>query len=158
MLRFTRATQRTRLLLVVVVAFTLLFICGVADDNDWGAVTRPAPATAPEERAGEAANKGGALSSAAAARSDSPLLEQRAVLDGRRLAVLSRGGSDDSSAAAASVAAVGMVHPEVVEGAAVWQGQAVTVVGLLGLTVFAVIVAVVGRKLYRSRRERRNGE
>uniref|UniRef100_A0A131YW44 Uncharacterized protein n=1 Tax=Rhipicephalus appendiculatus TaxID=34631 RepID=A0A131YW44_RHIAP len=43
------------------------------------------------------------------------------------------------------------------QSAAVWQGQAVTVVGLLGLTVFAVIVAVVGRKLYRSRRERRNG-
>lgn len=64
------------------------------------------------------------------------------------------------SSAAVVVAAVGMVHQEVVQqrqGAAVWQGQAVTVVGLVGLTVFAVIVAVVGRKLYRSRRDRRNG-
>ncbi|KAL3184785.1 hypothetical protein MRX96_005885 [Rhipicephalus microplus] len=38
--RFVRATQRTRLLLVVVVAFTVLFICGVAEDNDRRAAVR----------------------------------------------------------------------------------------------------------------------
>lgn len=42
--------------------------------------------------------------------------------------------------------------------AAAWQSQALTVVGLLGLAVFAAIVAVVGRKLYRSRRDQRSGQ
>lgn len=57
-----------------------------------------------------------------------------------------------------SRAAVGMVHGERQEDAAAWQGQALTVVGLLGLTVFAVIVGVVGRKLYRSRRDKGTGQ
>ncbi|XP_037507991.1 uncharacterized protein LOC119383763 isoform X1 [Rhipicephalus sanguineus] len=145
--RFMRATQRTRLLLVVVVAFTVLFICGVAEDNDRRAAVRSTLATG-----GEASVAGDALSVATAAAEDLRPSVTEVVHGG---AALVRG---DSSA---SVAAIGMVHQqesvEQRQSAAVWQGQAVTVVGLLGLTVFAVIVAVVGRKLYRSRRERRNG-
>lgn len=149
MSRFPRATRRTRLLLGVVVAFTLLFICGVADDNERGAAARPTPAS--RLAASESGHFSAARAAAAAAR-DFTASESEVLGGGRSV----RG---DSSAAVV-VAAVGMVHQEAVEqrqSAAVWQGQAVTVVGLVGLTVFAVIVAVVGRKLYRSRRDRRNG-
>lgn len=152
MSRFTRATRRTRLLLGIIVAFTLLFMCGVADDNDRGAAARPTPAASPS--AGESSDFSAAQAAAAAAP-DFTASESEVLGGGRSVSV--RG---DSSAAVV-VAAVGMVHHEAVEqrqDAAVWQGQAVTVVGLVGLTVFAVIVAVVGRKLYRSRRDRRNGE
>lgn len=145
--RFVRATQRTRLLLVVVVAFTVLFICGVAEDNERRAAVRSTLATG-----GEASSADDALSVATAAAEDLRPSATEVVHGG---AALVRG---DSSA---SVAAIGMVHQqesvEQRQSAAVWQGQAVTVVGLLGLTVFAVIVAVVGRKLYRSRRDRHNG-
>ncbi|XP_075546563.1 uncharacterized protein LOC142579844 [Dermacentor variabilis] len=153
--RFMRATQRTRLLLVLIVAFTVLFICGVAEDNDRRSAVRSTSATLVEGGGGgEASSRNGALSVAAAPEELHLSESVREVVHGDSRSALVRG---DSSA---SVAAVGMVHQESVEqrqSAAVWQGQAVTVVGLLGLTVFAVIVAVVGRKLYRSRRERRNG-
>lgn len=58
-----------------------------------------------------------------------------------------------------AVGVVGMVRAGVQDqqDAVAWQSQALTVVGLLGLAVFAAIVAVVGRKLYRSRRDQRSG-
>ncbi|KAH7952880.1 hypothetical protein HPB49_002286 [Dermacentor silvarum] len=152
--RFMRATQRTRLLLVLVVAFAVLFICGVAEDNDRRSAVRSTLATLLEGGGGEASSGNDALSVAAAPEELHRSQSVRQVVHGDSRSAFVRG---DSSA---SVAAIGMVHQESVEqrqNAAVWQGQAVTVVGLLGLTVFAVIVAVVGRKLYRSRRERRNG-
>lgn len=154
--RFMRATQRTRLLLVLVVAFAVLFICGVAEDNDRRSAVRSTLATLLEGGGGggEVSSGNDALSVAAAPEELHRSQSVRQVVHGDSRSALVRG---DSSA---SVAAIGMVHQESVEqrqNAAVWQGQAVTVVGLLGLTVFAVIVAVVGRKLYRSRRERRNG-
>lgn len=151
MFRFTRATRRTRLLLGIVVAFTLLFMCGVADDNDRGAAVRPTPEVSPSVGG---SSDFSAARAAAAAAPDFTASESEVLGGGRSVSV--RG----ESSAAVVVAAVGMVHQEAVEqrqDAAVWQGQAVTVVGLVGLTVFAVIVAVVGRKLYRSRRDRRNG-
>ncbi|CAN7999065.1 unnamed protein product [Ixodes hexagonus] len=141
MLGILPANRRARRLLASALAFTLLYACR-ADRGDTLRDSRDSPMTS------ESASP--PTSSTITPSSPSTAGENRQALR----------SSDGIFRVVAAVGVVGMVRAALQDqqDAVAWQSQALTVVGLLGLAVFAAIVAVVGRKLYRSRRDQRSGK
>ncbi|CAN8027491.1 unnamed protein product [Ixodes persulcatus] len=149
MLRVLRANHRARRFLASVLAFTLLFACRA----DRGVAVRKVRDSQMTSRSTSRSTSSTITPAPSPSHHSFP---STASGEGRQ----ALRSSDGIFRVVGAVGVVGMVRAGVQDqqDAVAWQSQALTVVGLLGLAVFAAIVAVVGRKLYRSRRDQRSGK